>query len=168
MLNRRSFLVAGATAVLGTASAHANIFTDTIDAIRGHIDDVEDRINHDDEFVDGNTLAMGEFRKDDIGRDLIHWANGTVSLKQLNDMYYIQLHEDFESGPAPDLYIYTSINKVVDEKTFSMAETRELFKLKSGSGAQVYIVDKLFVDQEHREVIIWCKRFGAFIAAVSL
>lgn len=164
MLNRRSFLVAGATVVLGTAPAQAGF----LDAITGHIEDITDRINHEDSYAQGSTILSGSFRDDDIGRDLIHWANGSASLIRSAKSDYIQLGDDFEAGPAPDLYIYTSINKVVDEKTFRMAQTTEIGKLQSGSGAQYYAVSQLFSQQEHKEVIIWCKRFGAFIAAATL
>lgn len=164
MLNRRSFLVMGAAVALGTAPAQAGI----LDAITGHFEDITDRIYHEDSHAQGSTILSGSFRDDDIGRDLIHWANGSVSLVRSAKSDYIQLGDDFNSGPAPDLYIYTSINKVVDEETFYMAETTEIGKLQSGSGAQFYAVSELFAQQEHKEVIIWCKRFGAFIGAATL
>ena len=147
-------------------TAQANIFSDTIDAIRGHIDDVEGRINHVDKMVDGNRIVWDEFRRDDIGRDAIHWANGTASLIRNDNGIYLQFDEDFNTGPAPDLYIYAANSKVVDEVSFWNASGRfELAKLESGSGAQFYNVTSA---PQFTEVIIWCKRFGAFIGAVTL
>lgn len=152
--------------VVFAAQVRANIFTDTIDAIRGHIDDVESRINHEDTFVSGDTIATSRFRDTDVGRDAIHWADGSVSIiRDANDKWFIQLHTDFNTGPAPDLYIYLAERKVYDESSFWAADPVELSKLSAGSGAQYY---ELKGPVDSIEVIIWCKRFGAFIGATTL
>jgi len=149
------------------STAQANFLTNTIDAIRGHIDDVENRINHDDEYINGDSINANQFRTDDIGRDSIHWANGTASIIRVDDEFYLQLQSDFKSGPAPDLYVYLAGSQVIDESSFWAANPVELAKLKSGSGAQFYKLDS-YDEEAHFEVIIWCKRFGAFIGAVTL
>ena len=161
-------LMIAAVALTITAPAHANFFTDTVDAIRGHVTDINDRINHDDEFVTGDVHATSMFRDTDSGRDAAHWADGTVKLVVGSDNTYIQLGSDFNSGPAPDLYIYVGDRKIFDESSFWAAETIEVSKLQSGSGAQFYELPSEITDLGHVEVVIWCKRFGAFIGAATL
>ena len=141
---------------------------DARDAVAGHIDDINERINHEDEHIDGMVIATSEFRRDDVGRDGIHWANGSVSLVSDGSGLHVQLGGDFESGPAPDLYIYVADQKVVDEGTFWDSETVEISELDSGSGAQHYRLPESLTSQSHLEVVIWCKRFGAFIGAATL
>lgn len=160
-MKRRMFLAGGAALVATPASAGI------LDAITGHFNDVKDRINHDDEFISGDVIATGEFRRDDIGRDPIHWANGRVSVVRNSDGVYLQLESDFQAGPAPDLYIYLADQKVFDEGSFWRSNPNELAKLKSGSGAQYYELES-YNRWTHVEVIIWCKRFGAFIGATTL
>lgn len=138
------------------------------DAVVGHVVDIKDRVTHTDESASGITYAANEFRKDDVGRDPVHWANGTAGLVIGADTTYIQLGNSFETGPAPDLYIYVATQKVVDEDSFWAADPIEVSKLKSGSGAQFYELPAEITDLGHVEVIIWCKRFGAFIGAVTL
>ena len=162
--------IIGGMVFLGIAAVfhsqvRANIFIDTIDAIRGHIDDVEDRINHEDVYVSGDTVTTSKFRDTDVGRDTIHWADGTASIISNDDGWYLQLHDDFVTGPAPDLYVYLAEQKVYDEGSFWAANPVELSKLSSGSGAQYYMLQD---PVDSVEVIIWCKRFGAFIGATTL
>ena len=150
-----------------SVNANAGIFDDIVDAIGGHITDVTDRINHEDQHVSGNTLSASEFRDTDPGRDSVHWANGGVSLIDRDGVRHIQLDTDFATGPAPDLYIYIANKKVVDEKSFWEADATELSKLKSGSGAQHYELPAGF-STDNLEIIIWCKRFGEYIGAATL
>ena len=94
--------------LFATHPVHANWLSDIRDAIAGHIDDVENRINHNDEFVEGIVINKGMFRDTDIGRDSIHWANGSVEIIENDEGKFIQLLDDFKSGHAPDLYIYVA------------------------------------------------------------
>ena len=165
-----------AFAVVDINSAKAGIFDDVFDAVTGHVTDIKDRITVDEVVIDGKTITSGEFRKDDIGRDPAHWANGTVSVRQADSKIFLQLESDFESGPAPDLYVYFADRKVVDEGTFWDAKRYEVGKVKRGSGASAYeltddlreISKELGLRSAEPEVVIWCKRFGAFIGAASL
>ena len=148
------------------SQVRANIFTDAFDAITGHVEDINDRLNHEDTYVSGDAVAISRFRDTDVGRDAIHWADGTVSIVSDDDgKWFVQLHSDFNTGPAPDLYIYLAERKVYDEGSFWAADPVELAKLSSGSGAQHY---ELTGPVDVVEVIIWCKRFGAFIGAATL
>lgn len=149
-----------------STSATALGLTDILEAGKGHLKDLGDRWSHEDSYVSGTTVASSGFRSDDVGRDAIHWADGTASLVMDDSgRWYIQLQDDFVTGPAPDLYIYVAERKVYDESSFWAANPVELSKLESGSGAQYYSVA---APGDHLEVIIWCKRFGAFIGATTV
>lgn len=155
------FLVGGLS-----TSAMALDWTAPLDALRGHVQDLNERLNHEDSYVSGTTVASSGFRSDDSGRDSIHWADGTSHLiRDASGNWYVQLDDDFVTGPAPDLYIYVADRKVYDESSFWSSNHVELSKLASGSGAQYYSVD---APGEHLELVIWCKRFGAFIGATTL
>ena len=149
-------------------ASKAGFFSDVKDAVVGHVEDVKERIGHEDSFIDGYVVSRGEFRRDDPGRDGAHWADGTVSLVERDGRRYIQLGPDFNSGPAPDLYIYVADSKVVDEKSFFAASPTSLGPLQSGSGAQFYELSEFIHVPEDLEVIIWCRRFSQFIGAVTL
>ena len=144
--------------------ASAGVWDSITDAVTGHTTDIIERFSHEDEYIKGNIRSTGSFRDNDPGRDLAHWANGTVSVITMDGENYIQLHGDFSTGPAPDLYLYTARTRVGDEVDFwNGSNVTEVSKLKSGSGAQYYAVDHKFT-----EVIIWCKRFGQFMGAATV
>lgn len=148
------------------STAQAGLFSDVVEAVAGHVEDAKERITHDDEFIEGVSVASGEFRTDDPGRDSIHWADGSVSVVVNQYGTFVQLRSDFRSGPAPDLYIYTASSKVVDEESFYNAENLvELGTLQSGSGASYYYVGQA---DGLTEVIIWCKKFGEYIGAATV
>ena len=157
------FTLSLSLAAIQPTSAMALGLTDLLEAGKGHLRDLGDRLTHDEEFVYGSDLATGEFRDDDPGVDAAHWAVGTVSIVSTDEGIFIQLGEDFKAGLAPDLYIYTADRKVVDERSFKRAKTTEVSMLKSGSGAQYYKIDAI-----PSEVIIWCKRFGQFMGAATV
>ena len=151
-----------------STSAMALGFSDLLEAGKGHIKDLGDRWSHDDQFIAGDTISTAEFRDDDIGRDAAHWTDGTVRLVDTGDSVFIQFEEDFDNGLAPDLYVYVADEEVVDEASFWGANTVEVNKLVSGSGAQYYELPVNLEDEDHVEVVIWCKRFGAFMGAATV
>ena len=157
------FTLSLSLAAIQPTSAMALGLTDLLEAGKGHLKDLGDRWNHDDQYVAGVVTGRGMFRDDDIGRDPAHWTDGTVRTMYSDGKTFIQFDDDFRNGLAPDLYVYVANSKVVDESTFWAAEAREVSKLQSGSGAQFYEVEGDF-----SEVIIWCKRFGAFMGAATV
>ena len=168
-ISRRTFLTTAVCSGLTAGTASAGLFSTIKDAIKGHTTDVIERVTVEDTYAPGNVQASNNFRIDDVGRDAAHWANGTVQEVRDHDTgkRYIQLQDNFVSGPAPDLYIYVSSTEkyIVDENTFNKYAQVELGKLSKGSGASFYeIPDGVRVNQ----VTIWCKRFGAFIASTNL
>jgi len=151
-----------------STSATALGLTDILEAGKGHLKDLGDRWKHEDEYIGGIEINSADFREDDPGRDPIHWADGTASLVDMGDSVFIQLDDNFRSGPAPDLYLYVANQRVYDERSFWDAETIEVAKLKSGSGAQFYELPVDLNSENHIELVVWCKRFGAYIGAVTL
>lgn len=172
MKKMNSFVLALSLILSAVAIPHTSVMalglTDILEAGKGHLKDLTGRLTHEDSYIDGDTINSSEFRKDDIGRDGIHWANGVASLVDMGDSVFIQLHDDFTTGPAPDLYIYVADRRVYDEGSFWGANTVEVSELMSGSGAQYYELPVDYMSEDHIEVVIWCKRFGAFIGAVTL
>ena len=147
-------------------NAKAGFFDDAIDAAKGHFTDIKDRILVDEEIKEGDVVATSEFRMHDVGRDAIHWANGSVSIVVKDGVQYIQLGEGFEAGLAPDLYVYVSSDptRIVDEGTFWSNEgVVELGKIKRSKGASFYEVPEGI---DIKSVTIWCKCFGAFIGCL--
>ena len=150
-------------------TAQANFLSDALSAVTGHAEDLKDRFTHEDMYIDGDEQATAMFRDDDVGRDAAHWTDGTVSITRTSDgADFIQFHDDFANGLAPDLYVYVADRKVVDESTFWDANVVEVMKLESGSGAQFYELPVDLDSEDHVEVVIWCKRFGAFMGAATL
>ena len=169
-ISRRTLLTtAVCSGLIASTPLQAGFLSDTWDAITGHAADVKDRITVEDTYAPGNVQASNNFRIDDVGRDAAHWANGTVQVKRDHDTgkRYLQLQDNFVSGPAPDLYVYVSETEtyIVDETTFNQHEQIELGKLSKGSGASFYEIP---AGVKVNQVTIWCKRFGAFIASTNL
>ena len=130
---KKPLAIAAAIAVIvgigcAVTPAKANIFSDAIDAVQGHVADVTDRFTHNDTFISGIELSSGMFRDDDIGRDPAHWTDGTATLIESGGDIFIQFDEDFKNGLAPDLYVYVASKKVVDEGSFWDAKPTEVAK----------------------------------------
>ena len=148
-----------ALAAAGTATS-SNIWT----AITGHTKDLISRTTAD-QVITGMVIAEGEFDQDAEGRDLAHWANGTVQIIEKDGKRYIQLTEDFNSGPLPDGYVYYShdddINTTDD---FDSTRQIEAGKLIKGKGASFYEIP---VDAEVNSVTILCKAFHVYIGSAA-
>ena len=154
--------------LLSTTHTHlvAGIFKDIFDAGKGHIEDVKDRVTVKEEYVDGLVAKTGTFNNEQNDRDFAHYVNGTVKLIYNKGAYYIQLEGDFETGLAPDLYVYVSEwSNILNAKFFNQVEQIELAKLKRGKGATWYAVP---AGLDIASVTIWCKRFGVYMGSANL
>ena len=145
---------------IASGQAHASIFTDAWDAITGHVDDVVDR-QKDDEFINGEIIKQSTF---EFTKDSIHWAEGSVEIIKNKDGYFIQLGKDFEAGLAPDLYIFTSKNKIVNQEDVNNASKDNLKKLVKGSGASYYYIPS----KDIKSIVIWCKQFNQFMGSAHV
>ena len=157
------YTIAAILLVITVSIAVTNETSKTI--ILGHTEDIISRIS-DDQLIEGKVTAEGEFDQDAEGRDLAHWANGTVQITEKNGKRYIQLTEDFNSGPLPDGYVYYShdddINTTDD---FDSTRQIEAGKLIKGKGASFYEIP---VDAEVNSVTILCKAFHVYIGSADI
>ena len=101
-ISRRTFLTTAVCSGLTAGTASAGLFSTIRDAVKGHTDDIIERVTVADAYAPGNVQASNNFRLDDVGRDAAHWANGTVQLKRdhATGKRYIQLQDNFKAGPA--------------------------------------------------------------------
>jgi len=145
---------------ISSGQAHAGILDDIGAAISGHAIDIKNRILVDDELIsNGKTLKKSSFK---YTKDSIHWAKGDVSIIKYKGKRYIQLHKNFESGLAPDLYLMTSSSKIKTQWDLDNHKKIEIAKLKKSKGATVYEIPK---DLKIKSIIIWCKRFNQFMGS---
>ena len=132
---------------------------DVFDAITGHIEDIEDR-QKDDQFIDGEIIKSGKFTN---VKDSIHWAEGSLEIIKNETGTYIQLLSDFDSGLAPDLYIYTSDKILKNQADIDQNQKFNLTKLVKGSGASYYKVEG-----DIKSIVIWCQRFNQFMGSANV
>ena len=136
-----------------------SFFGDIFDAFKGHIEDIEDR-QKDDQFINGEIISKAKF---EYTKDSIHWAEGSLEIVNNNGKKYIQLLSDFDSGLAPDLYIFTSNKEIKTQSDLDAAEKMNLKKLYKGSGASYYEVSG-----DIKSIVIWCKRFNQFMGSAII
>ncbi len=149
-----------------SSAANAGIWADIKSAVVGHVDDASGRLFGESMHIDGETVITGMFDEDAVGQDAAHWAKGTVSVVELDGKRYVQLEEDFNSGPLPDGHVYVSIaTDINDESDFNNTKQIELGKLKLGKGASYYEIPEGVVVNS---VTVWCKRFGVYIGSADL
>ena len=141
-------------------------------AINGHIEDAVDRVIKEDEFIGGYMLKRNSFFEDPKGEDIFHWAEGTVEIRIVlrEQRAYIQLGEDFNSGPLPDGHVYISTTdfNIQDESDFNFDNQIDLGKLKKGNGASYYEIPRNINPKEIASVTIWCKAFGEYIGSANV
>lgn len=146
------------------SSSHAGWLDDLSTAVGGHISDLKSRLT-DDQLIDGEVIARGEFRENDRGQDTLHHGSGTALVIEASEGRFIQLAPDFSSTPGPDYHVYVSQDTNVDhEDKFVKANQVELGRLVKGSGASYY---KLPENIEFQSVTVWCKAFNEFIVSAD-
>ena len=133
---------------------------DIFDAVKGHIEDIEDR-QKDDSFINGEIESNWKFK---YTKDSIHWAEGSAEIVNHNGTKFIQLLSDFDSGLAPDLYIFTSSDIIKTQEDLDKTKKQNLRKLIKGSGASFYQID----NSDIKSIVIWCKRFNQFMGSAII
>lgn len=152
-------------AALAASPAQANFLTDSWDALSGHAVDAYTRFLPD-EFIGGELVYKGTFDETAEGQDSVHWARGTAQIRVLKGKRYVQLYEDFKSGPLPDGHVYISAaTDINNEADFERAVQIELGPLKKGSGASYYEIPHGMVVNS---VTIWCKQFSQYIGSADI
>ena len=141
-------------------------------AIVGHIDDAVSRVTVEDELIGGYMYKRNTFFEDPKGEDAFHWAEGTVEIRidVREGIAYIQLGEDFNSGPLPDGHVYISTidYNIQDESDFNLENQIDLGKLKKGNGASWYEIPANVGPVDIASVTIWCKAFGEYIGSANV
>ena len=165
-MDRRTLLL-GLAAVPVASAASANWFTDIKDAVTGHIEDAKGRVFGEHMVVPNAAIEeIGVFDETADGQDSVHWAVGSVSIVVAEGKRYIQLNEDFNSGPLPDGHVYySSATDINNEADFNSTVQIDAGSLKLGKGASFYEVP---MDAELNSVTIWCKRFGEYIGSADV
>ncbi len=153
---------------LGTLSStvNAGIWDNIKTAVVGHVDDAAGRLFGENTFIDGEVFLKGTFDEDAVGQDAAHWAKGTVTIEIMDGKRYVQLGEDFNSGPLPDGHVYVSVDSDInDEDDFNNTRQIELGKLILSKGASFYeIPEGVTVNS----VTVWCKQFGVYIGSADV
>ena len=93
--------------------------------------------------------------------DGIHNAEGSArALPQSDDGYVLRL-ENFYSTPGPDLYVYLSTDKGIDDYV-------NLGSLKANRGDQNYEIPPGTDLDRYDHVLVWCKPFGVLFGSAQL
>ena len=119
----------------------------------------------------GDVLLLGEavFRQDSRGQDAGHWGRGGIKFYRQDGAILVELQGDFETGPGPNFWLYLNTRGgIEDEEDFlSDQERQRLYKLKSFTGSQVYVLEEAaFVAAG--ALTIWCDSFNQYIASADL
>ena len=160
-------LILGGIAIVFLYWAQSEVWGDTWynkakDAVIGHTQDIRDRIFTGNEYVDGYGLNKTSF---EYSKDTIHWAKGTASIRKNNRGYFVQLHTDFNTGFAPDLYVVLVDKEVKSQSDLDSANKSILYKLRKPNGASYY---QFQPETKVKSVVIWCKRFNEWMGSAIL
>ncbi len=93
--------------------------------------------------------------------DGIHDAQGVASVLVQDDGSYLLRLEEFRSTNGPDLYVYLSTDKGIDDFV-------SLGNLKANRGDQNYEIPAGTDIEQHDHVLIWCKPFSVLFGSAQL
>lgn len=155
--------------IASTQTLHAGIFDSIKTIVGGHVNDIQSR--YADNIFIGTTdhvFREGQIRENDPGQDAIHNASGTVQVRIVDGVAYVQLDADFTSTLGPDYHVYVStVSYIPHEEAFNRYKQVELGPLVKGSGASYYKIEGIN-HFDVNSVTIWCKTFGEFIGSASI
>lgn len=93
--------------------------------------------------------------------DGIHNAEGSARALPRSDDGYVLRLENFYSTPGPDLYVYLSTDKGIDDHI-------NLGSLKANRGDQNYDIPAGTDLDRYDHVLVWCKPFGVLFGSAQL
>lgn len=93
--------------------------------------------------------------------DGIHNAEGSARALPRSDDGYVLRLENFYSTPGPDLYVYLSTDKGIDDHI-------NLGSLKANRGDQNYEIPPGTDLDRYDHVLVWCKPFGVLFGSAQL
>jgi hypothetical protein len=160
----KAILIAAALAMVSIGGiASAGLWNDLKTAVVGHSEDAFSRVFGEDQIISGEIIKEGIFDTEADGQDLAHWAEGGISIIIKDGKRYVQLNEDFNSGPLPDGYVYISVDTDINNTTdFDNSTQIEVGKLINGKGASFYEIPEGAVVNS---VTILCKQFHVYIGS---
>jgi hypothetical protein len=91
----------------------------------------------------------------------IHNAEGSARALPQNDGSHVLRLEDFYSTPGPDLYVYLSTDKGIDDYI-------SLGSLKANRGDQNYQIPPGTDLERYDHVLVWCKPFGVLFGSAQI
>lgn len=104
----------------------------------------------------------GEFRRDLIDSDFLHWGEGQVSISPSVISFQGEL------APGPDYKLYLSPQFVETEADFNRLKPNmvKVGEVKTFSSFMVPL-EKDIDTTQYNTVIVWCETFGQFITAAQ-
>ncbi len=114
------------------------------------------------------TLSTGSFVSGE------HPTQGTVRLINENGQHYVELADNFQTNPGPDLFVILHRSDDVIGSTVPPAyPIREgdyvtIAPLQQVSGTQRYDLPASLNVDDYASVAIWCRQFNAIFGSASL
>ena len=93
--------------------------------------------------------------------DGIHNAEGSARVLPQSDGGYVLRLENFYSTPGPDLYVYLSTDKGIDDHV-------NLGSLKANRGDQNYQIPAGTDLEKYDHVLVWCRPFGVLFGSAQI
>lgn len=103
---------------------------------------------------------QGEFRRDLVDSDFLHWGEGRVSLNNTS------ISLEGKLAPGPDYRLYLSPEFVETEEMFEQLKIHmvEVGDVKTFNNFFVSIDSNIELEK-YNTVIVWCESFGEFITS---
>ena len=136
-----------------------------------NLDDRVDALEAEDESADENTPESVSESSDRTGSfqgaDSGHQVSGTVEVYEADGTTYIEIDEDFETTPGPDLvvilYAESEVPRAIDEEDYvTIAELKE-FPI-----GEAIALDEEIEAGDYDSVAIWCRAFNVTFGFASL
>lgn len=111
------------------------------------------------QILNNSVIAFGQLK----GFNVLHKAEGMVSLVKMNQGLYLNLAKEFKVTEGPDLFLMLRNSRNNKVGMFIVNP------LKQYSGPQMYKVNLTEQDLvKYDQVIIYCKRFSALFGSAVL
>ncbi|MEM9255227.1 MAG: DM13 domain-containing protein [Pseudomonadota bacterium] len=112
--------------------------------------------------LERSAVYSGEFRRDLVDSDFLHWGDGQVYLSADAVTFSGEL------APGPDYRLYLSPSFVETEAAFESLKPQmvELGPVKTFKDFIVTIDEPVNLS-DYNTVVVWCESFGQFITAAQ-
>lgn len=112
--------------------------------------------------IAGKSEFSGQFRRDLLGSDLLHWGEGEVSVGKQAIALMGKI------APGPDYKLYLVPELVENEEQFLRVKSRSVRvgDIKTFENFIVPVPEGIDVAQ-YNTVLVWCETFSEFISAAK-